>query len=699
MSVKPRPARPRRTRRLDRPPATRRELRVDRIHGVEVADPYRWLEDATRPEVRRWIDRQDAFARRYLASLPDRDALRDRLDARLRYDAVSPPLRRGGRLFYTRRHKHRDKAVVYWRPAGSAVDGERVLFDPNAWSDDGRTSLGVWVPSPDGRLVAYARRENAADEATLFVRDVATGRDRPDVIPGARYAQPAWLPDGSGFYYTWVPPADAGIDPSERPGHAEIRFHEVGGDPSRDRIVVPASGDPQRFVGASVSRDGQLLVVTVMHGWRSTDVYVQDLAAGGPLVPLVEGRDANYWVHAYRGRLYILTDEDAPRYRVLCAEAARLARDAWREIVPESDATIESMQVIGGRLVVCRLRNAASALQIWSVDGTQMHEVELPGLGTVEAVTGDEEDDDAYFTYSSFVDPPRVMRASVRTGATQVWARVDFPADTSDYTVDQVWYPSADGTRVSMFVIRRRDLARTGDNPTVLYGYGGFNVSLSPVFSPSLIAWLERGGVYAIPNLRGGGEYGEAWHRAGMLDRKQTVFDDFIAAAEHLIREGYTRPERLAIRGGSNGGLLVGAAMTQRPELFRAVVCAVPLLDMVRYHRFGSGRTWIPEYGDPDDPDAFRWLVAYSPYHHVRDGVAYPALLMLSADSDDRVDPMHARKFVAAVQRATSSRRPVLLRIERHAGHGGADRLRQDIEQLADTYAFLCAELAVRGHA
>jgi prolyl oligopeptidase len=354
------------------------------------------------------------------------------------------------------------------------------------------------------------------------------------------------------------------------------------------------------------------------------------------------------------------------------------------------------MQILGERLVLAYLRNAASALEVRTLGGVPVRDIALPGIGTVEAIVGTEQDDDVYFSYSSFIEPPRVLHTSIRDGGASEWARVELDLDTSGYRVEQVFYESRDGTQISMFLIRRADLVCDADNPCILSGYGGFNVKLTPAFAPSLAVWLDAGGMYAIPNLRGGGEYGEAWHRAGMLERKQTTFDDFIAAAEYLLREGYTRPERLAIRGGSNGGLLVGAAMTQRPELFAAAVCAVPLLDMLRYQHFGSGRTWVPEYGSADDPALFRAIHAYSPYHRVEPGTAYPALLLLSADSDDRVDPMHARKFAAAIQHAGSANRPALLRIERESGHGGADRIRADIELQADTYAFVCEQLRVR---
>ncbi len=680
MSFKPRGA-----------PATRRQAIVEALYGTQVADPYRWLEDAGDAAVQAWMSRQDRHTRRQLGTIPARRDIAAALRPLFYYDAVSAPARRGNRSFYSRRHADKEKAIAYWREGDDGP--EQVLFDPNAMSEDGSVSLGTWAPCHDGVRVAYALRENAADEATLHIRDVATGRDLPDVIEGAKYAEPAWTPDGEGFYYTYLP-TDPSIPVDERPGHAEVRYHELGTDPGSDPVIYPRTGSAQTFLSPSLSRDGRLLTITVSHGWNATDVYVRDLTRpADDFRPLVAGVDAIYWVTAFEGRLFILTNEGAPRYRVFRADADAPQREAWREIVPESDATIEAVRVIGGRLVLSYLRNAASELEIRTLDGDVVRTIDLPGIGTVDSVVGTEVDDTMYYAYSSFVEPTRIVRTSVAHGGADEWARVSLPVDTDAYVVDQVFYESRDGTRISMFVIRRRDVdACDGDRPTILYGYGGFNVSLTPAFSPALPVWLDRGGIYAIPNLRGGGEYGEDWHKAGMGDSKQNVFDDFIAAAEYLIAAGYTRPERLAIRGGSNGGLLVGAAMTQRPELFGAVVCAVPLLDMLRYHLFGSGRTWIPEYGSAENEPDFRVLHAYSPYHRVDPARTYPPLLMLSADSDDRVDPMHARKFVAAVQHGGSD---ALLRIERQAGHGGADMVVQQIEQTADAYAFLCDRLGV----
>jgi prolyl oligopeptidase len=675
-------------------PPTPRDSVVD---GVPVSDPYRWLEDEAAPAVRRWVRAQDRAARAVLGRLPGRAALEARFTALYYLESLGAPVKRGGRLFYGRTHRDREKAVVYWRRG--ARGREHVLLDPNGWSADGSVSLGVWVPSWDGRTVVFARRPHAADEATLHVLDVDTGAVSPrDVIPGGKYARPRWTPDSAGFYYEWLP-VDPSIPVDRRPGYTEIRYHRLGADPATDAVIHERTGDPSTFLGVDLSRDGRWLFVYVMRGWNENDVWIRDLADARErrFRLVVRGRDATYGIHAWRGQLYVHTNEGAPTHRVFKTAATRPQRRHWQELVPaDPEANLEAVSLVGGHLVLSYLRRAASELRIVTLAGRRPRTLALPGLGTASSVTGLEDDDEGYFTFSSFTRPWQVRRVSIAAGTSRIWSRVEVPVDPRPYRVEQVVYPSKDGTPVSMFVVGRRGLARDGTTPTLLYGYGGFNVTLTSAFTAAIYPWLEAGGIYAVPNLRGGGEYGKAWHEAGRGAQKQHVFDDFIAAADWLVANRYTSPARLAIHGGSNGGLLVGAAMVQRPDLCRAVVCAVPLLDMLRYHRFGSGRTWISEYGTAENEADFPVLAAYSPYHHVVAGTPYPALLVLSADHDDRVDPMHARKFTAAIQAASTSGRPALLRIERDAGHGGADQVRRDIARSVDLYAFLMQQLGVR---
>ncbi len=677
-------------------PATRRESIVDTLHGQAVADPYRWLEDETKPEVAAWMDAQDDYARAQLAALPGRERFAARLREVFYFDAMGAPTHRKGRYFYSRKLANQEKNIVYWKK-GKTGD-EQVLFDPNGWSADGSTGLKGWWPSYDGKLVAYNKSENNADESVMYLRDVDSGKDLADVISGTKYSGASWTPDGKGFYYTWVPPIGGKVTIADRPGFAELRYHAIGTDPATDKVVRPATGNPQTFLGGGVSRDGRWLVASVQHGWNSTDVYFRDLKAKGKAAEtwttLVEGVPAVFDVTVWRDQFYVNTNDGAPRYKVYKVDPRKPARAAWKEIVAESDAVLENVSVVGEHLALTYLRNATSELELRGLDGKGARKVALPGIGTTGGIGGNPDEDTGYFGFSSFTEPSVIYETSIKTGKVTEWSRVKLPIDTSALATEQVRYKSKDGTEISMFLIYKRGAKRDGKNPVVLYGYGGFNVSLTPGFSSSRIAWLEQGGMFAIPNLRGGGEYGEDWHKDGMLLKKQNVFDDFIGAARYLIDQGWTAPAHLAIHGGSNGGLLVGAAMTQAPELFKAVVCAVPLLDMVRYHQFGSGKTWIPEYGSAEDPAQFAVLHGYSPYHRVVDGTRYPALLMLSADHDDRVDPMHARKFVAAVQHASLAA-PTWLRIEKNAGHGGADLVKQQVEQGADLYAFLAQQLGL----
>ncbi|MEO8586632.1 MAG: prolyl oligopeptidase family serine peptidase [Acidobacteriota bacterium] len=674
-------------------PPTRAAQTSDVVHGVPVPDPYRWLEDEKSPEVQAWMTAQNDFARQKLAALPDRAAIAARLKDLLYVDSLGAPTHRGTRYFFTRRHAKMEKSIVYWKEGADGA--ERVLLDPNGWSADGSAGLGAWSVSWDGARVAYGKKVNNSDEATLYVMDVATGKvSDVDVIEGAKYAGASWTPDGSAFYYTKLP-VDPKIPASERPGWADIRLHRIGTEPKTDAVVKDKLGDPTTFQNVRITRDGRFLFLTVSHGWTSTEIWFRELgttAAGEAWTPLAVGIKAHFDVDSFGGTFFVSTDDGAPKGRIFAVDPAKPARAAWKEIVPErKDAALQSFGVVGGKLALDYLRSASSLLEVRNLDGTPVRDVPLPGIGSASNLFGRDDEDEAYFVFTSFTTPTSIYRTSVKTGATSLYFQVKVPADPTPYMVSQVFYPSRDGTRVSMFIVHRKDLKRDGNARAILEGYGGFLVSETPVFMASLFPWLERGGIYAVPNLRGGGEYGEEWHEAGMLLKKQNVFDDFAAAAAYLAKEKWTSPERLVLRGGSNGGLLLGALITQRPELFRVALCAVPLLDMARYHLFGSGKTWISEYGSADDAAQFKALLAYSPYHHVKAVTNYPSVLLLSADSDDRVDPMHARKFAAALQ-AASTGGPVLLRIEKHAGHGGADLVKSAVESRADEYAFALSE-------
>jgi prolyl oligopeptidase len=672
---------------------TKRDAIAEELFGVKVEDPYRWLEDEKSPQVQAWMQERDKAAREHLAKLSGREAIAAELRDLLYVDWRSAPAKRGDRFFYSARREDQEKAVVFWHQ-GEAGE-PKVLLDPNTMSSDGSVALGSWIPTWDGKRVAYLLKGSNADESTLHVIEVDTGKiSELDRIEGLRYTAPAWNEDGSGFYYTWLP-TDPNIPSNELMGHGEIRFHKLGTDPKNDPVIREKTGDSTRWQTPSLSRDGKYLFLTIARGWSEHDVYVMFLKDKKPeWKPLAVGTKALYSVDAYKDRFYVATNQDAPRYRIFVVDPKKIDRKSWKEIVPEDKvAVIDQVDIVGGRLAIKYMKNASSELEVRELNGKKVRSVSLPAIGSSSTLYGNPDEDDAYFSFYSFVYPEEIYKTSIKTGKTERFARIELPVEPSKYELSQVWYPSKDGTKISMFLLHKKGLEKNGANPTLLYGYGGFNISLTPSFSPMLIPWLDRGGVYAVPNLRGGGEYGETWHQAGMLERKQNVFDDFIGAAEWLIANKITRPDRLAIRGGSNGGLLVGVAITQRPELFGGAICAVPLLDMVRYHKFGIGKAWIPEYGNPEEEAAFKFISAYSPYHRVKSGTAYPSLLLMSADSDDRVDPMHARKFWAAIDSASTGSARNLLRIESKAGHGGGDMRKKTLEATADELVFLVSEI------
>jgi prolyl oligopeptidase len=678
----------------DAPPASRTQVIHETIFGVPVSDPFRWLEDEKSPEVQSWMKAQDGYARKHLSALPGREALTQRFTQLYKLDALGVPVIRGNRLFYSKRSKTQEKASVVWRDGEKGA--ERVLLDPNTWSTDNTVSLGIWVPSPDGKKVAFGQRANNADEATLYVLDVDSGqRSTIDVITGGKYASPSWAPDGKSFIYTWLP-TDPSIPVAERPGYAEVRVHVLGQDPAKDERLHPKTGSAEKFINGYTSRDGQFLFIDIAHGWTENAVWFKRVGQDKDFTLLVDGKDALYSVEAYKGRFYVMTNEGAPNQQLFVVDPLKPQRANWRVVVPEdASATRDWFGVIGGQLVVASLKKAVAHLDVYSLDGKTHREIAMPGLGTTTGVSGGQDEDLAYFGFSSFVDPPSVFKLDLRSGGSSLWAKVEVPADLSKFEVTQVTFASKDGTPVTMFIVAAKGLTRNGANPTLLDGYGGFNISLTSLYTGAVVPWLEAGGVFAVVNLRGGGEYGSAWHDAGKLAHKQNVFDDFAGAAQFLIEQKYTSPKKLGITGRSNGGLLMGAAMTQHPELFGAVICGVPLLDMVRYHLFGSGMTWSSEYGNATNTEQFKVLEAYSPYHHVKDGAVYPPLLMMAADHDDRVDPMHARKFVARVQQATGGRGTAWLRIEVAAGHGGADQVSKTIESSVDEFLFLFHQLGV----
>ncbi|MBI1951473.1 MAG: S9 family peptidase [Acidobacteria bacterium] len=680
------------------PPVTRADDVVDEIHGTRVPDPFRWLEDGQGDEVRRWVEAQNSYTRTLLDARPGRNAVRRRLTDLLSIGTLAAPVPRHGRYFYTRREGKQNQPILHVREGLKGRD--RVLLDPNGLSPDGTAAIDWWFPSGDGALVAYGVSTSGDEKSTLRVLDVKTGQIRPDVIPHTRYCSLGWLPDNSGFYYTRYP-APGEVPPGQENYNRHVYFHRLGSEWAKDPRVFGEKRRPEEIIELNVSPDGGYLTVWALEGWSRSDLYVKNLKQeGSSFVPVAEGIDAIFQGEMIGDTLYLLTNWEAPRYRLFAVDPKRPQREHWRLLIAESDAVLSEAHYASGQIVALYLKDASSRLALHAAaDGRKIRDVVLPALGTIEGLGAQHDGREAFFGFTSFTVPPSVYRIDLKSGASTLWEKVKADLDLSGVDVEQVFYPSKDGTKVSMFLVHRKGLRRDGGNPVLLYGYGGFNISLTPSFSRAVVLWLERGGVYAVANLRGGGEYGEDWHRAGMLDRKQNVFDDYLAAAQWLVEKKYTGPDRLAIYGGSNGGLLVGAALTQKPELFRAVVCAVPLLDMVRYHNFQIARLWVPEYGSAEDSGQFRFLYEYSPYHKVRENTAYPAVLLTTAESDSRVDPMHARKMAARLQKATASDLPILLRTETRAGHGIGKPLTKQIEESTDTWSFLLWQLGLEAPA
>jgi prolyl oligopeptidase len=674
-------------------PATKIAPVTETIHGVSITDDYRWLENGKSDEVKKWLADQDAFARARLKGLPDRDAIAERLRELFYVEAHGIPTKAGNRYFYAKRDAGKEKWIVYFREGKTGK--EKVLLDPNQWSKDGSVALGRWNESLDGRFVAYLKKQNNSDEATLYVMDVAAGKNTGDVIEGAKYASPSWTPRGDGFYYTWLP-TDPAIPVADRPGYQEVRFHKLGTDAKNDKVVRGKTGDPKTFQYAEISRDGHFLILSIEHGWSATDVLYKDLRRGEPKdwKTLVQGRPFKYSVTAYKDRFYVKTDDGAPHGRIFKIDPNKPDRGEWKEIVPESKtATLDGWNVVGDRLSIAWLEDVKTRLETRDLDGKVQNEIKLPTIGSASVVNGNPEEDVGWYSFTSFTYPSEIYEVSMKTGAQSLFYKLKVPVDPTKLAVEQDFATSKDGTKVPYFIVRPKDFTKDGTAPLLLYGYGGFLGTQKPGFTSSMFPWLERGGVYVVANLRGGGEYGEDWHKAGMRHKKQNVFDDLFAITEKLVADKISSPQKIAVRGASNGGLLVAAAIVQRPDLYRVGLCGVPLIDMVRYHLFGSGKTWIEEYGSADDPEDFKAIYAYSPYQHIRPGTRYPSLLLLSADSDDRVDPMHAWKFAAKMQ-ASSTGGIVLLRIEKNAGHGGADLVRANVEKTADELAFALSEIA-----
>jgi prolyl oligopeptidase len=673
---------------------------VEHYHGVAVPDPYRWLEDPHAPATRRWIEAQNRLTAAYLSAVPEREPIRERLTRLWNYPKYGTPFRKGGRYFYLKNDGLQNQAVLYTQR--TLTDPPAVLLDPNALAADGTVALSTLAVSDDGQFLVYGTTRSGSDWEEFHVREIATARDRPDHLRWIKFSGASWTKDGAGFFYSRYPtPSDHALTDVNR--FQKVYYHRLGTDQAADLLVYERPDQPDWGMHAEVTDDGRY---AVLHVWLGTDrrnrVYYLDLGdpsaprVHGDIVALLDDFDAAYTLVGNDGPVwYFLTDLDAPRKRVIAIDIERPERARWRELVAQGADVLESVLLVHDTFVANLMRDAASRLRLYARDGTLLEELALPALGTVSAISGERSDDELFYAFTSFLYPSTIFRYDFLRARTSVFQAPAIAFDPSTYETMQLFYTSRDGTRVPMFLTQRRGLRRDGSTPTLLYGYGGFNVSLTPSFSIAMVVWLELGGAYAVPNLRGGGEYGEEWHQAGMFAQKQNVFDDFIAAAAYLVGEGYTSPAKLAIAGGSNGGLLVGAAMTQRPELFGAALPAVGVLDMLRFHRFTIGWAWVTEYGSADEAAQFPYLYAYSPLHNLRSGTAYPATFITTADHDDRVVPAHSFKFAAALQAAQAGPQPILIQIETQAGHGAGKPTTKLIDEQVDRLAFLARTLGL----
>jgi prolyl oligopeptidase len=685
-----------------RPPKAKVVPVEDTVQGHKIVDPYRYLENPNDPDTRLYVEQQLAYTRSILDPLPGRDKIKARLSQLLAIGTVGVPQMGGKYYFHTRREGNQNQPVLYVREGlnGAPTEPDRVLLDVNKLAADGTIALDWWYASDDGKYVAYGTSPGGSEISTLRVIETASGKLLPDSIERTRAASLAWKPDNAGFFYTRYP-KKGDVPEGQEVYYRSVFYHALGGDPAHDPLIFGEGRDPEWWPNVSLSEDGRWLLINEEQGWTKTVMFLQDLTSNSAPVEITAGKDFLYSADFFEGKLYITTNEDASHYRVFVADTAHPRRESWKEIIPQSDAVLQNVSVTGGGLLAQYQRNATSELKLFGLDGRKLADIPLPAIGDVFSASGRYDRDEIFFGFQSFTVPPSVYRVDLSSMKSALWAKVDAPSiDPSAYDVEQVWYMSKDGTKIPMFVVNKKGIEKNGRNPTLLTGYGGFNVSLTPAFSRSMYLWMEHGGIYAVANLRGGSEFGEDWHRAGMLDKKQNVFDDFIAASEFLIAEKYTDKDHLAISGGSNGGLLMGAMITQRPDLFRAVVCAVPLLDMLRYQNFQIAKLWIPEYGSADDAVQFDWLYAYSPYHHVKRGQEYPAVLFMTGDTDTRVDPMHAKKMAALMQaeakNGDSNDKPILLRIETKAGHGQGKPVTKQIEESTDMYSFLFWQLGVK---
>jgi len=679
-------------------PKTQKVDVVDDYHGTQVKDPYRWLEDDARTsdEVAKWVEAENEITMPYLESIAERDAIQSRLKELWNYERYSQPFKVAGRYYYFKNDGLQNQSVLYGL---DSFDGEvQVILDPNTWSEDGTQALSGLSFSDDGKYMAYARSVAGSDWQEWFVRDLETGENLNDHLQWTKFTGTSWTKDGKGFFYSRFDAPPPGEEFQALNKNMKLFYHRAGTPQSQDVLVHQRPDEPEWGFSADTTEDGRYLIIAV---WKGTDaknmvLYKDLLEPYGMPIELIDNWDAEYSFVGNDGPIFFFkTDLDAPTGKLIAIDIRKPAPEHRVDVIPEAEEALRGVGFVGNVFVASYLKDAVSYVRQFRLDGTHLRDVTFPGPGSVGGFGGKRSETETFYTFTSFNTPPSIYRYDMITGHGELWRQAAVAADPTEYEVKQIFYTSKDGTKVPMFIAHRKGMKLDGNRPTLLYGYGGFNIPLTPRFSITRLAWMEMGGVFAMANLRGGGEYGEEWHKAGIKLKKQNVFDDFIAAAEWLIDNGYTKPAKLAIQGGSNGGLLVGAAMTQRPELFGAALPAVGVMDMLRFHKFTAGRYWVDDYGSADDPQEFKALKAYSPYHNIKPGTAYPATLITTADTDDRVVPGHSFKFAAALQAAHKGDAPVLIRIETKAGHGAGKPTEKRIEEAADLWAFLVHTLKV----
>lgn len=666
-------------------PPTRTVDQTDNYHGTTIADSYRWLEVDTDPEVEAWVKAQNAVTFDYLQKIPYRKAIESRLTALFNYPRLGSPFRAGDYYFFYKNDGLQNQSVIYFQ---KGLEGTpEVFINPNEWSAAGTTSINLVGFSQDDKYVAISVSVAGSDWQEMRVMEVATKRELDDRLEWVKFSGAGW--SGDGFFYSRYPAPKPGETYSGNNQYHSVYYHKLGTPQSADVLVFRDDAQPNHYHYGDVTEDGNYFIMLDAPGTDGYATYYKDLKKEGELVALFPGYDSkNAVVHNIGKRFLVLTNIDAPNYRLIEVDIDRPAKENWKEIIPETENLLQSVSTGGGYLFANYLEKATDRYYRYTYAGTGKQEITLPGTGSASGLGGKEADDVLFYTFTSFIYPPTIFKYDVKTGTSTPFFETEMTFNPDEYIEKQVFYTSKDGTEVSMFLVHKKGIALDGSNPTYLYAYGGFNVSLTPSFSASRLVLLENGGVFAMPNLRGGGEYGEAWHEGGMLLKKQNVFDDFIAAAEYLMEAGYTKTEKLAVAGGSNGGLLVGAVMTQRPELFGVAFPAVGVMDMLRYHLFTVGKGWIPEYGSSDDPVHFKNLLQYSPLHNLKEGVTYPATMVTTADHDDRVVPAHSFKFAARLQHCHQGDAPVLIRIATDAGHGAGKPIGKLIEEQADMWSF-----------